>query len=166
LKINHIGITVSDIDAAVDWYSSVFDLTVLVPAHDATTETDGAARRRDVFGAAWKHMKLAHLADRDGVGFELFQFVEPPVIATEDGFDYWNIGISHIALTVDDLESTIDRIAAGGGRARSSVHDLPSGVRICYCADPWGTVIELVSGSYAQLVSPAQAAPPSSTVQA
>jgi catechol 2,3-dioxygenase-like lactoylglutathione lyase family enzyme len=153
LKINHIGITVSDIDAAVDWYCSTFDLTVLVPVHDATTQTDGAARRRDVFGKQWRHMKLAHLADREGVGFELFEFVEPPVIPTEDGFDYWSIGVSHIALTVEDLPATVDRIITGGGRTRSEVHELPSRVRICYCSDPWGTTIELVTDSYGEMLS-------------
>jgi catechol 2,3-dioxygenase-like lactoylglutathione lyase family enzyme len=153
LKINHVGITVSDIDAAVEWYCSTFNLTVIVPAHDATAQTDGAGRRRDVFGAGWGHMKLAHLANQDGVGFELFQFVEPPVTPTDDGFDYWNIGVSHIAVTVDDLEATIKRITAGGGRARSGIHEVRPGVRICYCSDPWGTVIELVTASYAGLVS-------------
>ncbi len=153
MKINHIGITVADIDAAVDFYTRAFDLTVLVAPFDASTATEGAERRFDVFGDQWKHMKLAHLANADGVGFEIFQFVEPPVTVREEGFDYWNSGISHLALTVDDLEGTIARITALGGRARSGIHALPSGTRVCYCADPWGTAIELVTTSYAALVT-------------
>ena len=153
MRINHVGITVPDIDAAVKWYCDALDLTVLVAAHDATTQTAGADRRRDVFGSRWGHMKLAHLADSDGVGFELFEFVTPPGVMPQDGFEYWNGGISHIALTVDDLEATIERIVAGGGRARTEIHQVASDVRICYCSDPWSTTIELVSGTYAQLVS-------------
>ena len=153
MKINHIGITVADIDAAVDFYTRAFDLTVLVAPFDASAETDGAERRFDVFGARWKHMKLAHLVNTEGAGFEIFQFVEPPVAVREEGFDYWNTGISHLALTVDDLEGTIARIAELGGRARSGIHELPSGARVCYCADPWDTAIELVTTSYATLVS-------------
>jgi predicted enzyme related to lactoylglutathione lyase len=152
MKINHVGITVADIEAAVEFYTSAFDLTVLVAPFDASTETEGAERRFDVFGAQWKHMKLAHLTNAEGVGFEIFQFVEPPVHVREEGFDYWNSGISHIAFTVDDLEGTVSRITGLGGRARSGIHELPSGTRVCYCADPWGTAIELVTTSYTALV--------------
>jgi len=88
----------------------------------------------------------------DGAGFEIFQFVRPPVHQLEEGFDYWNTGVSHIAMTVDDLEAVIARITELGGRARSGIHELPSGTRICYCADPWGTAIELVTTSYSALV--------------
>jgi catechol 2,3-dioxygenase-like lactoylglutathione lyase family enzyme len=153
MRINHVGITVADIDAAVEFYTGAFGMTVLVGPSDASTETEGARRRLDVFGARWKHMKLAHLADADGVGFEIFQFAEPPVHVREEGFDYWNSGVSHIALTVDDLEAAISRITELGGRARSGIHELPSGTRICYCADPWGTAIELVTTPYRTLVS-------------
>ena len=153
MRINHIGITVADIDAAIEFYTSAFGLTVLVAPFDASTETEGAKRRFDVFGAQWGRMKLAHLTDAEGTGFEIFQFVKPTVHVREEGFDYWNSGISHIALTVDDLESTISRITELGGRARSDIHELPSGTRICYCADPWGTAIELVTTPYTALVS-------------
>ena len=152
MKINHIGVTVPDIEAAIAFYTGAFGLTVLVAPFDASTQTEGAERRHDVFGAQWKHMKLAHLANADGVGFEIFEFVKPPVRVREEGFDYWNTGVSHIALTVDDLEGTISRIAELGGRARSGIHELPSGARVCYCADPWGTAIELVTTAYRTLV--------------
>jgi predicted enzyme related to lactoylglutathione lyase len=153
MKINHIGITVPDIQAAVRWYCETFDLTVLVEAHTASRRTPGADRRRDVFGSRWGEMKLAHLTNGDGVGFELFEFVEPAVVETDEGFDYWNVGLSHIALTVDDLEAAIERIVAGGGCARTEIHQVASGVRICYCSDPWWTTIELVTGTYTQLVA-------------
>ena len=49
--INHIGITVTDIDAAMNWYVNTFGLRVLAdsPIHCDTT-TEGADRRADVFG--------------------------------------------------------------------------------------------------------------------
>jgi catechol 2,3-dioxygenase-like lactoylglutathione lyase family enzyme len=153
MKINHIGITVPDIQAAVEWYCETFDLTVLVAPHTASRETPNADRRRDVFGSRWGEMRLAHLTNGDGVGFELFEFVDPPVVEIDEGFDYWNVGISHIALTVGDIEDTIQRIVAGGGRARTEIHQVAAGVRICYCSDPWSTTIELVTGTYTQLVA-------------
>jgi predicted enzyme related to lactoylglutathione lyase len=42
-------------------------------------------------------------------------------------------------------------ISDSGGRARTEVYDVHGGIFICYCEDPWGNVIELVSRPYAEL---------------
>ena len=148
MDVNHFGITVGDLDAAVQFYTSVFDLEVLVPAQTASRNTAFAERRRDVFGNHWGEMRLAHLATPSGVGFELFEFVEPATIKPEKEFEYWRIGISHICLTVDDLDGTIEKLIAHGGRRRSEIHKVWPGTSVCYCQDPWGVVIELSSQSY------------------
>lgn len=152
MEVNHVGITVGDIDAAVKFYTSVFDLEVLVPPHTCTRQTAFADRRRDVFGAQWGGMRLAHLATPDGTGFELFEFLDPPTVPPETEFDYWRMGISHICLTVDDFDATLAKLVAAGGRRRSEVHEVAPGTKICYCADPWGVVIELCSASYHHIV--------------
>ncbi len=86
-----------------------------------------------VFGARWKHMKLAHLVNTEGAGLRDLPVVEPPVAVREEGFDYWNSGISHLALTVDDLERGRSRALLNwaAGPARSMFHELPSGSRVC-----------------------------------
>jgi catechol 2,3-dioxygenase-like lactoylglutathione lyase family enzyme len=152
--INHIGITVTDIDAAMDWYVNTFGLRVLAdsPIHCDTT-TEGADRRADVFGKQWGGMKLAHLEADNGGGIELFQFLEPQVEKPGETFPYWLVGTHHVALTVDDFDATLERIVSTGGTQRTQVHDIPTGARVCYCEDPWGNVVEIVSTTYAELVT-------------
>ncbi|PKW18575.1 VOC family protein [Saccharopolyspora spinosa] len=149
--INHVGVTVGDIDAAVRWYTSVLGLELLAGPMHCDTTTTGAGRRADVFGTRWGAMKLAHLGTSNGGGVELFQFIDPPVREPDDNFAYWRIGPHHIALTVPDFDGTIERIVSSGGKQRTAVHDVHSGSLVCYCEDPWGNIVEIVSTSYRAL---------------
>jgi catechol 2,3-dioxygenase-like lactoylglutathione lyase family enzyme len=149
--MNHVGITVGDIDRAITWYMSVFELRLLAgPAHCDTT-TAGAARRADVFGKQWGGMKLAHLATDNGAGIELFQFLEPPVEAPSETFPYWRCGTHHLAVTVTDFDGSLERLLSHGGRQRTEIHEVGEGLRVCYCEDPWGNVVEIVSKTYEEL---------------
>jgi catechol 2,3-dioxygenase-like lactoylglutathione lyase family enzyme len=152
VEINHVGINVGDLDAAVVWYHDVFGFEVLVGVGTHTLDTPAGERRRDVFGPRWREMKLAHLATPSGVGIELFQFVDPAYIAPEDPFEYWRQGIFHVCFTVDDLEASLERLRAAGGIVRTQVHQIRPGTAVAYCEDPWGTIIELSSGTYRQIV--------------
>ena len=148
METNHVGITVGDLDAAITFYTSVFDLQVLVGAETASTQTPGADRRADVFGDRWKKMRIAHLATDSGMGIELFEFIDPAVVQPDEHFEYWRIGLSHLSFTVPDLEASIEAFVAAGGVARTAIHEVREGCRVCYCKDPWGTAIELSSGTY------------------
>ncbi|MFA5581974.1 MAG: VOC family protein [Paracoccaceae bacterium] len=157
--INHLGITVGDIHAAVAFYTSVFDLAVLVPPQFHSTDTPAAERRRDVFGPHWGGMKLAHLANDAGMGFELFEFVAPASQPAQDAFEYWRQGHSHVCLTVADLDLVLARLIKAGGKQRSQIHQVNPQTRIVYCEDPWGAVLELSTGTYHQLTGTAHEHP-------
>jgi catechol 2,3-dioxygenase-like lactoylglutathione lyase family enzyme len=150
MNVNHVGVTVGDLDAAITFYSEVFELDVLVGAETANTHTAGADRRADVFGERWQEMKIAHLADSNGTGIELFEFIDPAVVYPEEHFDYWRVGLSHLAFTVPDLEAAIASLEAHGGVARTGIHEVLPDCRVCYCKDPWGNAIELSTGTYSQ----------------
>jgi len=155
MEINHVGINVGDLEAAVRWYHDVFGFEVLVEAGTHTLEGAAGQRRRDVFGPRWREMKLAHLSTPGGTGIELFQFVEPAYVAPEDPFEYWRQGIFHVCFTVDDLGASLDTLTSHGGTVRTLIHEIRPGTRVAYCEDPWGTIIELSSGTYAQIVGTA-----------
>jgi len=56
-----------------------------------------------------------------------------------------NIGCSHFALTVDDLDSLYERLTKNGTPFNYPVQISPDGnVKIAFCRDPDGTLIELV----------------------
>jgi catechol 2,3-dioxygenase-like lactoylglutathione lyase family enzyme len=151
-EINHIGLTVGDIEAAVAFYTSIFDLEVLMSPSIHTLESSASERRRDVFGERWGGMKLAHLATPSGIGIELFEFIAPATVPSEERFTYWRIGVSHICFTVADIDDTITRLVKAGGRQRSQIHSVAPGTQVCYCEDPWGAIVEVSSGTYHKIV--------------
>ena len=96
-------------------------------------------------------MKLAHMLTANSCGLEFFQFLEPQSSKPGENFEYWRFGAHHIAFTVDDFDSTLSRILDGGGRARTEIYDVHDDTLVCYCEDPWGNVLEIVSRPYAAL---------------
>jgi catechol 2,3-dioxygenase-like lactoylglutathione lyase family enzyme len=155
LTLNHVGISVPDIFGAIDWYGSVFGAVhimgprLLAASEKATHETPG------IFGHRFRKAYQAHLLLANGVGLELFQFVEPPVESPAENMPYWNRGPFHIALTHPDVDACVEAICAAGGRKRNEPIDFVPGRpwRLCYCEDPWGVVIEIMSASYAEMFS-------------
>ena len=150
-QMNHVGVTVGDLDAAVEWYGSVLGLELMDGPMHCSLETVGADRRREVFGEQWGAMRLAHMITSNGTGLELFQFLEPPVVREDDNFTYWRVGPHHVAFTVDDFHGTLAKLVEGGGRQRTADYDVHGGAFIVYCEDPWGNTVELVSVSYRTL---------------
>jgi hypothetical protein len=93
------------------------------------------------------------MVSANGVGIELFQFIEPAseLRPEENNFEYWKIGpYSHICLTEPNIEKFAEKIASTGGKRRTDVMELTpgSGKKICFCEDPFGNVIEIYSHSY------------------
>jgi catechol 2,3-dioxygenase-like lactoylglutathione lyase family enzyme len=150
--IAHIGITVSDLDRAVAWYRDVLGFELIGPPVDVSADDGhGGAIAADVFGPGLRRMRLAHLAGANGVALELFEFVDPPGEPRRDNFEYWKTGPFHICVLAPDIEQLAERIAATGGRIRTSrIWEMFPGEphRTCYCEDPFGTVIELYSHSH------------------
>ncbi len=150
LAFNHVGITVPNIFDAIDWYGRIFGATHIMGPRviaSSTRETPG------IFGPRFRKAYQAHLLLANGVGLELFQFVEPPVESPADNMPYWNRGFFHIAITHPDVDGLARRIAENGGRKRHEPTNFVPGKpwRLCYCEDPWGCVIEIMSHSYAEM---------------
>jgi catechol 2,3-dioxygenase-like lactoylglutathione lyase family enzyme len=150
--VTHVGVTVTDLDRAVRWYGDVLGLEPIGPAVDVRAdEGHGGAVAADVFGDRLGRFRQAHLASVNGVALELFEFVDPPTEPRSENFEYWKTGVSHLCLTVAGIERAVERIAASGGRRRTSrVWEIFPGepYLTCYCEDPFGNVIELYSHSH------------------
>lgn len=154
LAHSHIGVTVPDLDAAVAWYTDTLGM-YLIAGPITVTEDDTPFGRAgaEIFRNGYRSFSFAHLTGADGMGVELFSFENPAVVQPADSFEFWRVGIFHVGFTAPDMDETIERIRAAGGRIRTSkiVLDADAGYAICYCEDPWGTVIELCSHPYAQM---------------
>jgi hypothetical protein len=83
----------------------------------------------------------------------MFEFIDPRYERPDDMFEYWRGGFNHICVVDPDIETLTQRIVDRGGKMRTSriwelFEDKP--YKICYCEDPWGSVIELYSHSHQQ----------------
>lgn len=154
---NHVAVSVTDIDIAAKWYQDILDMTLLlgpteISASSHPSAPDLAALVREVFGPKLGRFKICHLSSSNGVGVELFQFLEPIAERREENFEYWKTGFSHVAITEPKLEELANRIASSGGKQRTKIMEIApeSSKKVCFCEDPFGNIIEIYSHSYEQ----------------
>lgn len=148
---NHVGVGVADLDAAIAWYRDVMGFTLVSGPFDVRRDGPNGAQVADVLGSRFRHMRQAHMASANGVGFELFQLLDPRHERRPDEVEYWRSGFFHICVTDPDIEGLAARIAATGGAQLSQIwHERPPAdeFRMCYCRDPFGNVIEIYTHSY------------------
>ncbi len=134
LQTHHVGITVSDLDRAVDFYRDVLGLSV---AAEFEVGGEGFETGVDIEGAS---ARFAHL-DGGAVRIELVEY-EPPA----DGLPTPQLndaGATHLGLEADDLDafynvlpSTVDTL--------SPPQTTETGTRILFLRDPEGNLIEIL----------------------
>jgi len=103
--INHIAISVPNLDAAVKWYMEVLGFTAVKQAVEIVA--DGSLKGRaikDIHGPKIKKMRMAWLSTANQVGFEIIEYVQPKAERRTDNFEYWKSGFIHICITDPDIE--------------------------------------------------------------
>ena len=147
---SHIGLSVPDLDAAVEFYTEVLGFyTIMKPTEVTEDDSDIGQMCTDVFGPGWKRLRIAHLATADRVGIEIFEF--DGNYSPEDNIDFRRNGMFHFCIQDPDLEDLVDRIAAAGGKQRMPIREYYPGekpYRMCYVEDPFGLIFEVYSHSY------------------
>ena len=147
---SHIGLSVPDLEKAVEFYTDVFGWYVIMPP--TLIRSDDSAigvMCDDVFGKGWEKFKIAHLSTGDKIGVELFEFKNAQ--SPEKHFEYWKTSIFHFCVQDPDLEGLAEKIVKHGGKQRMPVRhynpdDKP--YRMVYSEDPFGNIIEIYSHSY------------------
>lgn len=143
LRLHHVAITVPDLDAGIDWYTTVLGLRV--SRREAETDVNPAA-----IGLPGENVRLrgAELAvNGDGGPFiELHQFIRPTGTAARRVCD---TGISHFALYTDDIHAEYRRLRGLGVIFSSPPQYIAEGGLAgdwwAYFKDPWGNQLHLVS---------------------
>lgn len=151
--VTHVGVTVTDMAKAIEWYQEIFGFQLLAgPVDLVADDSHFGILARDIFGDRFRSGKLAQLTGGNGVCVELFEFKEPRSEVRPDNFEYWKVGIMHFTIIDPDIENLVRRIAETGGKARSKVWTLFPGkpYKIAYCQDPFGNIIEISSHSTEQ----------------
>lgn len=149
--ISHVGLTVQDLDTAVDWYGEVLGFELLASPHTVTRE-DGAEWEHvsSILGVEFDRLTVAHMTTTNDVGFELFEFaasLEGPTSPESTGFNH--VGV--VDPDVGGLASRIDD--AGGSRLSERLERSADGPKVVYCADPWGNRIEIYDVSHGRFIA-------------
>jgi len=126
MRLEHVNLTVSDLDRSIDFYTRLLDLRV---------------RWR---GALSSGLPGAHVGDND-MFIALFQASEPGSV----GSDYDGVGLNHFGFVVDGLTDYKNRLIEMGSPPHSE-QDYDPGRRL-YVMDPDGIEIELVEYDAAEV---------------
>lgn len=149
----HAGVTVPDIEAAVDWYEKVLGFSSITSI-DTFRAEDGHAGEllQDVFGD-FTSLKIAHLATGNDVAVEFLEFEET---AGTTPVEPHHAGWAHLCVIDRDVEGLASRIVEHGGTQDSDVWTIIPGepYRLTYCRDPFDNRIEIYSHSDQRIFGP------------
>ncbi len=142
-RIDHVGITVSNVDRALGFYRDLLGLRVI--ADSTVTESEVA----ELLGLDSVQLRIADLDSGDGRIVELIEYLQPK--GRRIAYESYDPATAHVAFTVDDLAAVHARLTNAGATVvsrRPITISEPGGAfdgAIClYVRDPDGAILELV----------------------
>ena len=137
-QIRHTGVVVSDMERSLRFYRDLLGLKV------AKNFKEEGAYIDSISGLSSVRVWMVKLTADDGSMVELLQYLSHPRKAP-DNPQICDIGCSHIAFTVDDIDEEYARLSESGVRFNCPPYISPDGyAKVAFCHDPDGASIELV----------------------
>ena len=145
--IDHIGLTVPDLDQAATFFTEVLGCTTVTrfgPFRD-----DTGSFMADVLDVHPRAMIESIVLQRCGQGsnIELFKYTAPDQTTLNPRNS--DIGAHHLAFYVDDIDAAAESLRARGITTHTGpipINDGPvAGQSILYFKAPWGLQLELIS---------------------
>lgn len=145
--INHIGITVPDIDEATLFFKKALGAQW---CYDGLTLKDEPREGKIVelqlgLPAGAKIIRQRMLRLGNGPGLELFEIQAP---SQREPLKLSDFGINHMAVYCDDIKGAVARVKEAGGKLldelhSNSRHEDSEGNASIYALSPWGMLVEL-----------------------
>ena len=150
-QVFHLNVNCTALDRSLGFYRDLLGLT------QTTRTAPEAAQPGAAFGLAeaqWDAWILTGDRGYDGVVLDLLEWqVPPPGARAAAGAN--RLGFSRLGFTVPDVDEAHRRFTDAGVDCFGAPHDVEvegvAGVRAFVCADPDGTLVELVSGGETRL---------------
>ena len=138
---DHTGITVSDLEQSLAFWRDVLGFELSHRTHQS------GPMASEITGISGAELSLA-VVKAPGQKIELLQYHAPADRKVRSEFRPCDLGAVHVALTVDDIDAVIEKIAASGWKAAGTPQTLTTGPnagkRVVYVRDPDGTTIEFM----------------------
>ena len=137
-NIRHTGIVVSDMERSLEFYRDLLGLNVVKDFEEEGEYID------KISGLSGVKVWMIKLAADGGTMVELLKYTSHPRRAL-DNPQICDIGCSHIAFTVDDVDREFIWLSEKGVKFNSHPVVSPDGyAKVAFCQDPNGVFIELV----------------------
>ncbi|MDR4305939.1 VOC family protein [Chelatococcus sambhunathii] len=148
--VNHIGITVPDIEAAKVFLMEAFGGQLIYQSFGPLDPPRQGPEFERAVGASPGTVVRAQAMVKIGTGadIELFEMHGPEQTQPVRASDF---GITHFALYTDDIEASVARFEKAGGTPFTAPRAIPyatergAGNRVCYGRTPWGTTMEFIT---------------------
>jgi len=147
---NHVGHCVADLDRSRRFYEELLGFRYWWQFDVPDDQAAGVLRLTPPLG-----MTAVYLV-RDGFVLELLHYAAPGQTEAPRPRAMNQPGLTHISLAVDDIETTLSRVAELGGEI---LDDTNKGV-VVFLRDPDGQLIELSNMDWRKQLPPAPGDPP------
>jgi catechol 2,3-dioxygenase-like lactoylglutathione lyase family enzyme len=136
-RFDHVGITVADLDAVVDFFVQLgLEL-------EGRTFVEGEFLDT-VCGIPDSRTEIAMLRPPDGgAALELARFVRPDHVPGSPGAMANELGLRNVCFEVDDLQAIVDALAAEGYGLVGGVGQFEDVWKMAYVRGPEGIVVSL-----------------------
>lgn len=137
--IAHIGICVSDLERSRRFYRDGLGFKEVAKLRTSSGPTNQLLQMKDAD-------LQAIFLERDGLRIELLNYLAPGCTAGERPRPMNQLGLTHMAIRVDDMDATIAALArAGATPIQGTLIDNPEfQARAAMVVDPDGTRLELI----------------------
>lgn len=162
-NVNHVAIAVppGTLEDVVKWYFRHFGLRRVSSSDFDFDLSKKGPENPPPFETAEKppkRLKAAMLSTGNGVGFEIFEFIDPPAESLIPESKEWTMrslyqrgGLWHMGFTVGDVEATVAKVVEDRGERVADILNLAEGEKAILVRDPWGNLLELLSSSFEQM---------------
>jgi catechol 2,3-dioxygenase-like lactoylglutathione lyase family enzyme len=140
LGIDHVGMNVPDMDAAVPFLADLLGTRVVIDIRPAQPDADW--RRRFSWHDSSRIDRLVMLVTPSGEHIELFQYHGADIVHQQPHED--DAGATHIAFKVNDIAAAMAVIKQRGLRVLCDPVTNRDGTQWFYFLSPWNSQLELV----------------------
>jgi catechol 2,3-dioxygenase-like lactoylglutathione lyase family enzyme len=138
--VRHVGIVVRDLELAVRFYQDLLGLEVVHRQEESGSYLD------TMLGLTNARATTVKMSAAEGPTLvELLKFHSHP--DDRPAAHPYNLGPTHVAFTVADLQQRYERLSQQGTRFMAPPEAAPGGALVTFCRDPEGNLIELVEAT-------------------